>query len=485
MRSVAKHSYIKGARGKAKAKAHVNYIQYRRGEDRENGQPRPFFSDSRDSIQGLEVKKDIDEQERSKVVVHKLILSPGLQGVNVQAYTREIMQEVGRAKGLDLNWRAVVHENTDHDHAHVVIFGKDKNGREVLFRKDDYAKMREVGDRYLERNHFYERFLERDIDPVLKKGYERERGDDLFERLVGDLSRRGEPEAEVEHKRYQAQEWDKERAIEYLPKSEKIERDGETYSRYSRLEDLKEFAGGLKESGERIPHEQYKKLWQWIGTKERAGDDYYERKAKEKWDRKEKRKEQDPFQDEREFKKLDKDLRKSFKEMERQSSSGDFGKGYKQRLREAHGRFSADHGHYTSAQEVQRLKDLMERFPEKTEEYQRQIDELKSYDAEQRSEAHKSSKWRDFDLLLGEDWRAPKPEKQKELEQKQQPLDEKAAAPDKEQSREQEQTQQQVSGERQLSDIQIRAEYENQSGDQSGREQQKERDDDAFGRGER
>ena len=41
----------------------------------------------------------------------------------------------------------------------------------------------------------------------------------------------------------------------------------------------------------RLSREQYKKLWSWIGTKEKAGDDYFERKEREK-DKDKKRKEE-------------------------------------------------------------------------------------------------------------------------------------------------------------------------------------------------
>jgi len=167
----------------------VNYIQHRRGEDREDRKPRDFFSADRDKIQGREVKQDIDNGERAKVVAHKLIVSPGLQGVDMQRYTRELMQRIGDEKGLDLDWRAVVHQNTDHDHAHVIVFGKDKNGREVLFDKRDYKEMREAGDSYLERHHYYERFFPRDMDRQMQRGYERDRGDNLFEGLIKDLNR--------------------------------------------------------------------------------------------------------------------------------------------------------------------------------------------------------------------------------------------------------------------------------------------------------
>ncbi|MBA3991958.1 MAG: hypothetical protein C0469_00430 [Cyanobacteria bacterium DS2.3.42] len=411
MRSVAKHSYVKGASGRARAKAHVDYIQYRRGEDRENNKPREFFSDEREKILGREVKQDIDNLDRSKVVAHKLILSPGVQNIDMQRYTRELLKEVGREKGLDLDWRAVIHKNTDHDHAHVVVFGKDKNGREVLFDKDDYKNMREAGDKYLERNHYFERFLPRDMDRQIDKGFERDRGDNIFEDLIRDLNR-DEKEPEQQQKPYEAKPWDKEKAIEHLPEQEKIQRDGETYSRYSKLDDLKELAERLNAGElERVPDEQYKKLGQWIWTKERAGDDHFERKAKHKWDKKEKKKERDPFEDEREFKKLDKDLKQAFKDLERGSDG--LGKGHKQRMVESKGRLVADHGQYANAMEEQRLRELMEQFPDRKEDFEKQLEELKSIDQEVKHGQQKGGKWQEFDALLGENWNSP----EKELEQ--------------------------------------------------------------------
>ncbi len=457
MRSVAKHSYIKGARGKARAKAHINYIQYRRGDDREDGKPREFYSADRDSILGRQVKQDIDDLERSKVVVHKLILSPGLRDVDIAAYTRSVMQEVGREKGLDLDWRAVTHANTEHDHAHVVIFGKDKNGREVLFRREDYQRMREAGDRYLERNHFYERLLERDSDRVLKAGYERDRGDNLFEQLIADLNRdeRGVPERErnVQEIQPAAPAWDKEKAIERLPDEEKIESGGRIYTKFTPLSDLKELDERLN-SG-RAPWleiEDYRQLWSWIGTKDKAGDDFYERQAKQDWDDKERRR-RGTGEDEREFDEMDKDLRKAFKDLE----SSSFGKGHEQRLREYQGRLAAEHGHYAGSMQIQELKDLMEQFPERKEELQNQIDELRALDVEQRES---EGKWLDFDALLGENWKGP--------------------------SKEKEQPKQVMTGERQLENEQLLIEHEQQSGDQTGKDDRddKDRDEDAFARGE-
>jgi len=473
MRSVVKHSYIKGASGRAKAKAHVNYIQHRRGEDREDRKPREFFSADREKIQGREVKQDIDNSERAKVVAHKLIVSPGVQGVDMQRYTRELMTRIGDEKGLDLDWRAVIHKNTDHDHAHVIVLGKDKNGREVLFDRDDYKEMREAGDRYLERHHYYERFLQRDMDRQLEKGYERDRGDNLFEDLIRDLNR---DKKEPEHERapYQAKPWDKEKAIEYLPEREKIERDGETYSKYSKLDELKELAERLKSGDlERVSDEQYKKLGQWIWTKERAGDDHFERKARSKWDKKEKKKERDPFEDEREQKKLDQDLKRSFKELDR-GEGGEFGKGYKQWVREQQGRLAPEHASYTSAMEAQRLKDLMDLHPERRDEIEEQLRELRRFDQEQRQDhaplQSKSDKWKDFDAMLGDGWKSPSTDRDRGESLQDQPRTQPNRDP---------------SADRTAQDLAVDRVHEQMSGDRTKDLEDRERDEEegGFGRG--
>lgn len=193
-----KHSYIKGAKGKARAKAHVNYVAHRGGHDREQG-GREFFSRDRDGISAREVKQDINQIERAPVVAHKLILSPGMPGVDVREYTREVLEAVGRSKGLDLDYRAVVHLNTANDHAHVVVFSSDLNGRRVKFDRDDYKLMKLAGDRYLEREHDLERYMQREpdlerymqkdrqLEKVLSGGRLEMQGDDQFQRLINDV----------------------------------------------------------------------------------------------------------------------------------------------------------------------------------------------------------------------------------------------------------------------------------------------------------
>lgn len=401
MRSVVKHSFVKGAQKGARARAHVDYIQYRSGEDRDK-EPRSFFDDKRENFHGREVKQEIDK--RSGKVVHKLILSPGVEGVDVKEYTRHVMHDLNREKGLDLNWAAVVHTNTDNPHAHVVIMGKDKNDREVQLRLEDCKFIRESGDRYLERHHEFDRYKDRAMDKLMKSPDYSPQGDPLYQGLVKEIEGR-DKEPQVESREpYQVKPWDKEEAIKHLPEDQRIRYEDQEYNKYSSLEELKNFRDHLQEPGsERLDQEKYGRLNSWIGTKERGGEDHYEREAKSKWDKKERKKEKkrerQPGEDEREFKKLDKDLKNSFKDLEQGGADDGLGRGYRERQRQAKGRLGAEHGHQTANQEIERLKREQELEPANTENLDKQIDEVKKWDQEQREA---DSRWKDMDSMLGD-----------------------------------------------------------------------------------
>ena len=159
---VIKHKYIaargKGGIGKVaaigKTIAHMKYIQNRPGEDKERGKGgREMFNDSEDRLSAKEMRKAIRELGNAKVIAHKLTLAPEVAPEDKKAFTRDVMKNLSRSKGLDLDWFAVEHNNTDHHHVHVVILGKDRNGSEVSLSLKDIEKAKEYGDRYLEKNH--------------------------------------------------------------------------------------------------------------------------------------------------------------------------------------------------------------------------------------------------------------------------------------------------------------------------------------------
>lgn len=283
---VIRHSYIgrrgSGGRVKAigKALAHVKYIQHRPGRDREEG-GREIFSDTEDRVNGYEVRKEIREIGNQRVAVHKLTLAPEINPDDKKAFTREVMENLGRAKGLDMSWYAVAHDNTDHHHIHVVVMGKDRHGTDVRLDLKDIEKAKEYGDRYLEREHPRELERAREERERQKEARRRE-----WEKARDQREREGlelpwmhkkiireqlEPYEKWREKQDEKQR-EQERAKEEREREsrDKIEAVGKEWTKTDSLEDLR----GLNERlwdhfDERISKEDYKKLGSWIKDKER------------------------------------------------------------------------------------------------------------------------------------------------------------------------------------------------------------------------
>jgi hypothetical protein len=63
----------------------------------------------------------------------KFIISPENQKVDAEALVRTLVKRMEAATGHKFYWTAAVHTDTAHKHAHLLINGRDKSGREVYF----------------------------------------------------------------------------------------------------------------------------------------------------------------------------------------------------------------------------------------------------------------------------------------------------------------------------------------------------------------
>ncbi len=293
---VVRHKFIagrgRGAQGKVvaigKALAHVRYIQHRPGPDREPG-GRELFSESEDRVNSKEMRKLIKEMGDSRVVVHKLTLAPEINPEDKKAFTREVMKNLGRDKGSDLQWFATEHNNTDHHHIHVVVLGRDRDGSEVRIDLKDIDKVKEYGDRYLERCH--PRELERsrserearEKDRMGQRKLEREAARDerireglelpwMHQKIVREvLEPYGQWRQKQDEKPREPEKGEREPERPYH--QDTIEAAGKEWSKANRLEELRELNDHLWENYEdRIPKDEYKKLVAWINEKERLAE---------------------------------------------------------------------------------------------------------------------------------------------------------------------------------------------------------------------
>lgn len=105
-------------------------------------QYRAGFDAERDEIGKDEAYRHAEQGEGD--YAYRIVLSPGeeLDGEELKAWTRDVMQGIEEAGG---SWMGFVHDDhTENAHTHVIAFTRERLERE------DFAEMREEGDRSCE-----------------------------------------------------------------------------------------------------------------------------------------------------------------------------------------------------------------------------------------------------------------------------------------------------------------------------------------------
>ncbi|MBX9686209.1 MAG: hypothetical protein K2X27_05875, partial [Candidatus Obscuribacterales bacterium] len=261
---------------------------------------REMFNEREDSCDPAEMREAIKELGGSRVIVHKLTLAPEINPADKKAFTRDVMINLSQEMGRDLEWFAVKHDNTEHHHIHVVVLGRDRHGTEVKIDLKDIDKVKEFGDRFLERHH--PRELERSRGDRERREKERlearkqERELEKAERIREGLelpwmNRKMVREQLEPYKEWkEKQELDREERRKEKERGEKereekpyhqdtIEAAGRQWSKADSLAELRELNRHLWDSYEdRIGKDEYKKLVGWIKDKEKYGDREPEKK---------------------------------------------------------------------------------------------------------------------------------------------------------------------------------------------------------------
>lgn len=162
--NVVKVAWVRNDRDAARhVAAHCNYI-----EKRERGhteQERKFFTREKDAVPRSEVIEMIMDHRGAMYfgkAMYKVILSPNTNDLDRQDMTRAVMDRFEKETGSRLHWAAVEHENTLHNHVHIVIAGLRENGRSFSLKPKELEQLRAIGHEYqFEIRH--EHLLERDL----------------------------------------------------------------------------------------------------------------------------------------------------------------------------------------------------------------------------------------------------------------------------------------------------------------------------------
>jgi type IV secretory pathway VirD2 relaxase len=150
---IAKGSgYVRGSGARGRLVAHLKYIEHRTMSERETRDDRRIFNRDEDVVSRGDAVAEIMDHEHRNVAYHKIILSPGQDEpvTDWRAWTREVMHDLEERQGKALHWYAVHHDNTDHQHVHVVLAGEGENPEtgqpeQVRLYAPDYQFLRERG----------------------------------------------------------------------------------------------------------------------------------------------------------------------------------------------------------------------------------------------------------------------------------------------------------------------------------------------------
>lgn len=125
-RVIVKAHVVRMTPGGAKAAAlHLRYIE-RDGVEKDGSKGQLYTAEGPARVEAL------DEPRQGEHHQFRLIVSPEDAGeLDLTQYVRRLMATVERDLGRKLEWAAVNHYDTGHPHAHVVVRGVDREGREV------------------------------------------------------------------------------------------------------------------------------------------------------------------------------------------------------------------------------------------------------------------------------------------------------------------------------------------------------------------
>lgn len=175
---IAKNKYVSSrhvspGRASSALKSHLKYIQYRERGENETRQERHLFSKESEQVDRKQVHAAIMQQEQAgDIYYHRLILSPSQEEPvhDFHQWTRDVMQELEREQGKELDWYATVHTNTDNPHVHVVLNGTGQDretgtAEPVSLSREDFQTLREAGREHSQYEH-YQQIQEtlRDLD---------------------------------------------------------------------------------------------------------------------------------------------------------------------------------------------------------------------------------------------------------------------------------------------------------------------------------
>ncbi len=116
-------------------RAHLHYVQ-RDGVTRE-GEPGELYDAGNDHVD----RKAFTERSAGDRHQFRFIVAPedSAQLADLKPFIRDLMRQMEQDLGTRLDWVAADHFNTGHSHSHIVLRGKDGDGKDLVIARDYIA----------------------------------------------------------------------------------------------------------------------------------------------------------------------------------------------------------------------------------------------------------------------------------------------------------------------------------------------------------
>lgn len=112
--------------------AHVGYLK-REGVTRDGEKARMFDSQSDSADDKAFAERCRDDRHHFRFIVSP---EEATQMIDLKAFTRDLVADMERDLGTQLDWIAAEHWNTDNPHVHILIRGKADDGLDLLISSD-------------------------------------------------------------------------------------------------------------------------------------------------------------------------------------------------------------------------------------------------------------------------------------------------------------------------------------------------------------
>lgn len=122
---------FKGA-GRQSTQESVDYLE-REGVD-QHGNRGQLYDATTDLADGdAFAKRSANDRHQFRFIVSP---EDGVAIADLRSYTRELMAQMERDLGTRLDWVAVDHWDTDDPHTHILLRGKDQDGKDLVIARD-------------------------------------------------------------------------------------------------------------------------------------------------------------------------------------------------------------------------------------------------------------------------------------------------------------------------------------------------------------